>query len=50
MKNTELEPLVNEKLNSAAISDYAPNGFQVEGKETVQRGCYRCHRQRGIAR
>ena len=27
MKNTELEQLINEKLNSAAISDYAPNGF-----------------------
>ncbi|MCJ8642921.1 Nif3-like dinuclear metal center protein, partial [Escherichia coli] len=26
MKNTELEQLINEKLNSAAISDYAPNG------------------------
>ncbi|HDS9657111.1 TPA: Nif3-like dinuclear metal center protein, partial [Escherichia coli] len=25
MKNTELEQLINEKLNSAAISDYAPN-------------------------
>ncbi|HHU7379082.1 hypothetical protein, partial [Klebsiella pneumoniae] len=23
MKNTELEQLINEKLNSAAISDYA---------------------------
>ncbi len=28
MKNTELEQLINEKLNSAAISDYAPNGLQ----------------------
>ena len=37
MKNTELEQLINEKLNSAAISDYAPN-------------CYRCHRQPGFAR
>lgn len=27
MKNTELEQLINDKLNSAAISDYAPNGF-----------------------
>ena len=32
MKNTELEQLINDKLNSAAISDYAPNGLQVEGK------------------
>ena len=37
MKNTELERLINEKLNSAAISDYAPNGLQVEGKEKVQK-------------
>lgn len=37
MKNTELEQLINEKLNSAAISDYAPNGLQVEGKEKVQK-------------
>ncbi len=49
MKNTELEQLINEKLNSAAISDYAPNGLQVEGKETVQ-NCYRCHCQPGFAR
>ena len=35
MKNTELEQLINDKLNSAAISDYAPNGLQVEGKDTV---------------
>ncbi len=37
MKNTELEQLINEKLNSAAISDYAPNGLQVEGEETVKK-------------
>ncbi|WP_411904680.1 Nif3-like dinuclear metal center hexameric protein, partial [Salmonella enterica] len=37
MKNTELEQLINDKLNSAEISDYAPNGLQVEGKETVQK-------------
>ncbi len=37
MKNTELEQLINDKLNSAAISDYAPNGLQVEGKETIQK-------------
>ncbi|VFS85544.1 metal-binding protein [Kluyvera cryocrescens] len=37
MKNTELEQLINEKLNSAAFSDYAPNGLQVEGRETVQK-------------
>ncbi|PVM40108.1 Nif3-like dinuclear metal center protein, partial [Salmonella enterica subsp. enterica serovar Rubislaw] len=27
MKNTELEQLINDKMNSAAISDYAPNGL-----------------------
>lgn len=37
MKNTELEQLINDKLNSVAMSDYAPNGLQVEGKETVQK-------------
>lgn len=37
MKNSELEQLINEKLNSAAISDYAPSGLQVEGRETIQK-------------
>lgn len=37
MKNTELEQLINEKLGSGAFSDYAPNGLQVEGRETVQK-------------
>ncbi len=37
MQNTELEKLINEKLNSAAFSDYGPNGLQVEGRETVQK-------------
>lgn len=50
MKNTELEQLINEKLNSAAISDYAPNGLQVEGKETVQKIVTAGHRQPGFAR
>ncbi|MGE2822833.1 Nif3-like dinuclear metal center protein, partial [Escherichia coli] len=27
MKNSELEQLINDKLNSAAISDFAPNGL-----------------------
>lgn len=49
MKNTELEQLINEKLNSAAISDYAPNGLQVEGKDGAK-NCYRCHCQPGFAR
>lgn len=50
MKNTELEQLINEKLNSAAISDYAPNGLQVEGKEMVQKIVTRCNCQPGFAR
>lgn len=37
MKNTELEQLINEKLNSASFSDYGPNGLQVEGRDTVQK-------------
>ena len=48
MKNTELEQLINEKLNSAAISDYAPNGLQVQ--RDGAKNCYRCHRQPGFAR
>ncbi|MBK4714481.1 MULTISPECIES: type 2 GTP cyclohydrolase I [Tenebrionibacter/Tenebrionicola group] len=36
MKNVELETLINEKLNSAAFSDYVPNGLQVEGRENIQ--------------
>lgn len=37
MKNSELEQLINDKLNSTACNDYAPNGLQVEGREQVQR-------------
>ena len=37
MKNSELERLINEKLNSNAISDFAPNGLQVEGREDVHK-------------
>ena len=37
MKNSELECLINEKLNSSAISDFAPNGLQVEGRETIHK-------------
>jgi Uncharacterized conserved protein len=37
MKNSELESLINEKLNCASFSDYGPNGLQVEGRETVQK-------------
>ena len=35
MKNSELERLINEKLNTASFSDYGPNGLQVEGRERV---------------
>ncbi|MDU1296950.1 MAG: Nif3-like dinuclear metal center hexameric protein, partial [Enterobacter hormaechei] len=37
MKNSELERLINEKLNTASFSDYGPNGLQVEGREAVQK-------------
>lgn len=36
MKNTELERIVNQQLNSSAFSDYAPNGLQVEGRPEVK--------------
>lgn len=37
MNHLELEHIINQKLNSQAISDYAPNGLQVEGKQEVQK-------------
>jgi len=37
MRNTELEHIVNQQLNTAAFSDYAPNGLQVEGRCEVTR-------------
>lgn len=37
MHNIELEHIINQKLNSHAISDYAPNGLQVEGKTEIQK-------------
>lgn len=37
MRNTELERLINQKLNVSDFKDYAPNGLQVEGREEVQR-------------
>ncbi|WP_116632433.1 Nif3-like dinuclear metal center hexameric protein [Pasteurella langaaensis] len=37
MNNLELEQILNQKLNSQAISDYAPNGLQVEGKAEIQK-------------
>ncbi|KGQ70918.1 metal-binding protein [Chelonobacter oris] len=37
MNHLELEQLLNRTLNSEAISDYAPNGLQVEGKSAVDK-------------
>ncbi|GLR10048.1 Nif3-like dinuclear metal center protein [Mixta theicola] len=37
MNNFELERIVNQQLNSAAFSDYAPNGLQVEGRDEVKK-------------
>ncbi|QHM70288.1 type 2 GTP cyclohydrolase I [Mixta intestinalis] len=37
MNNFELEQIVNQQLNSAAFSDYAPNGLQVEGRAEVRK-------------
>lgn len=37
MRNTELETRLNNKLNTAAFQDYAPNGLQVEGRQDVRR-------------
>lgn len=56
MKNSELEQLINDKLNSAAISDFAPNGLQVEGRETVHKivtgvtACQRCWMRPSVCR
>ncbi|MDP8180959.1 Nif3-like dinuclear metal center hexameric protein [Pasteurella atlantica] len=35
LNNLELEHILNIKLNSQAITDYAPNGLQVEGKSNI---------------
>ena len=37
MNNLELERLLNEKLSTDRINDYAPNGLQVEGKAEIQK-------------
>ena len=37
MNNLQLEQLLNQKLNAAAISDYAPNGLQIEGKSEIRK-------------
>ncbi|WWO95333.1 MAG: Nif3-like dinuclear metal center hexameric protein [Candidatus Dasytiphilus stammeri] len=36
MRNTELEKLINQKLNSANFHDYVPNGLQVTGREEIK--------------
>lgn len=37
MRNTELERIINQKINIKLIEDYAPNGLQVEGRQEVDR-------------
>ena len=37
LNNLELEQILDQKLNSNAIADYAPNGLQVEGRQTVKK-------------
>lgn len=37
MNNLELEQLLNQTLSTDKISDYAPNGLQVEGKKNVRK-------------
>lgn len=37
LTNLELEQILDEKLNAKAISDYAPNGLQVEGKREIRK-------------
>ncbi|MFT8229769.1 MAG: Nif3-like dinuclear metal center hexameric protein [Enterobacterales bacterium] len=36
MLNTELELIINNKLNNNKINDFAPNGLQIEGRNEVQ--------------
>ncbi|ABF14357.1 Nif3-like dinuclear metal center hexameric protein [Candidatus Palibaumannia cicadellinicola] len=37
MRNTDLEKIINKKLNSESFQDYIPNGLQVEGCKEVRR-------------
>lgn len=37
MNNLELEKIINQKLESATIKDYVPNGLQIEGKKEVHK-------------
>ncbi|MGX2969256.1 Nif3-like dinuclear metal center hexameric protein [Ursidibacter sp. B-7004-1] len=37
LTNLELEQILDTKLNSKMISDYAPNGLQVEGRKEIKK-------------
>lgn len=37
LTNLELEQILDEKLNSNMITDYAPNGLQVEGRQAIRK-------------
>lgn len=37
LTNLELEKILDTKLNAKQISDYAPNGLQVEGRKNIQK-------------
>lgn len=37
LSNLQLEHILNEKLNSPAINDYAPNGLQIEGRREIRK-------------
>ncbi|MCW8332751.1 Nif3-like dinuclear metal center hexameric protein [Vibrio paucivorans] len=37
MNNLQLEQILNEKLSPQLIKDYAPNGLQVEGTQTIKK-------------
>ncbi len=37
LTNLKLEYILNEKLSSSMISDYAPNGLQIEGKKEIRK-------------
>lgn len=37
LTNLQLEQILDEKLNAKSISDYAPNGLQVEGKPQIKK-------------
>lgn len=37
LTNIELEKIIDNKLNSQAIQDYAPNGLQIEGRKNIKK-------------